>query len=377
VILSQWLGPAWCEEGGAIFLDDILQRFPGEPPAGASLTLLDHNNLKGELAVRGWGPLVSSIIDHHLDEGKHPNVLGVHRQIDFDTLSMKGCGSACSMVTLNVLKSGGSWVDAPLSRALLSVIALDTINMSPHKATPTDYSAVEGLSGVLVSQLGASASPSVESLFSELNALRSNRGWWLSLSTHAALGLDFKAFDLVEGGGKLGTSALMVGLTDYFSGGNGDNMKGLEEGGGAALLLVQRIEEAKDFARGRGCSVLLALSQVSLPSLMREIYFIPVDHNGEALIEVLVEGLTGKDYDFDLVQLPVSLTSCQANSGTMGMEVITPPLTRDSSHPFAPLRAFRQGNIAHTRKTIVPAILRQCERRRAVETEQTMSLKFG
>lgn len=373
VILQDWLGPSWSDTG--IFLDDVLAAFPTSPPPGSRLTLLDHNRLKGELATRGWDASVASIVDHHFDEGAHPHVTGEHRGIDFDAQAMRGCGSACSLVanhflTLNTASAADA-VDSPLSKALLSVIALDTINLSSAKTTPVDTAAVEGLVAILNIGGGSggkgegSSTTIVQGLFSTLNALRSDRGWWLSLPIPDALGLDYKSFEGGSGtgsggkaGGKvtMGTCALMVGALDYLQGVEGYASPGTAAAATAsgpppkpAALL--RLEEACEFGRKRGCTLLLILSQVTHPSLEREVIFVDpwggVGEGGQGgqggqggegdLMKSIVEGLQGEGFDFDLreVQLPPSLEVVRGG-----------------------MRAFKQGNTRHTRKTLLPAILK-------------------
>ena len=323
-ILERWLGaPALA---ACAFADDVGAL---APPAGAALTLVDHNRLRGPLARAGWDAHVGAIVDHHLDEGAHAHVAGAARCIAFDAAAMRGAGSACSLVAANFLAAARGALDAPLAEALLSVIALDTIGMSALKATERDAAAVAGLLGVLRAARGAGA-PTVESLFAELNALRSDRAWWLSLAPRAALGLDFKGFDFA-GGGLLGTSALMVGALDFFRHGGGSG-----GGGGGDCAGEARLAEAAAFARERGCSLLVVMSQVVAPEVARECVLVPVGSDGQRLVDGAAARLL-READFGLEEA----------AGEGGRAALA-----------LGARAFRQRNLAHTRKSLAPFLVR-------------------
>jgi inorganic pyrophosphatase/exopolyphosphatase len=354
VILAKWLGAGAAEALG-LFADELGGLAP--PPA-AALTLLDHNSLRGPLAALQWGPCVRAILDHHVDEGAHAHVAGRARAIDFDAAAQRGVGSTCSLVALNLLGaaaeeaaaggqgrgSSGSVLDAPLAEALLSVIALDTINMLPAKATDKDAAAVAGLQGVLQAAAAAAAAataasgagagaapPTVASLFEHLNSLRSDRQWWLSLEPAAALGLDYKGFDYGSsssssgssgggGGGVLGTCALMVGAVDFF------------QGGGGGALEARRLLAAQAFARERGCALLVVMSQVVAPAVAREVLLVPAG-GGAALARAVAQALTGPlgaRFELEAVPLQGAPEGCAA---------------------------LRQRNLAHTRKTLAPFLV--------------------
>jgi hypothetical protein len=328
VILAKWLGAGAAEALG-VFADELGGL---APRAGDALTLLDHNSLRGPLAALQWGPCVSAILDHHADEGAHAHVEGRARAIDFDPAAQRGVGSTCSLVALNLLGAraaggGGGVLDAPLAEALLSVIALDTINMLPAKATDRDAAAVAGLQGVLqeaaaaAAGAGAAPVPTVASLFAHLNSLRSDRQWWLSLEPAAALGLDYKGFDC-SGGGALGTCALMVGAVDFFQGGAG------------GALDARRLQAAQAFALERGCALLVVMSQVVAPAVAREVLLVPAGAGGQALARAVARALTGPlGAHFELQALPLQGA---------------PP----------ECAAFQQRNLAHTRKTLAPFLVR-------------------
>jgi hypothetical protein len=321
VILGKWLGASTAQ--ALLFVDDV----PSPPAAGDRVTLLDHNRLKGPLAALQWAPAVAGILDHHLDEGSHPQVAGEARCIDFDAAAQRGVGSTCSLVALRLL--GSPALDAPLAEALLSVIALDTINMLPSKATPRDEAAVAGLLGVLNSSSSSSSSaaggsggggaatappaPTLDSLFTHLNSLRSDRQWWLGLQPEAALGLDYKGFE------RLGTSALMLSAVDFLAGGQG------------GALQPHRLAAALAFGRARGVAVLALMSQVTSPEVARELVLLPVaEGSGEQSVQALVAALAGeRGAQFELHRL-------QLQGSPPGMA------------------AFQQRNLAHTRKTLAP-----------------------
>ena len=325
VIISRWLGG---NASSLFFLDDAPSFAP--TAEGAALTLVDHNRRKAK-ELAGWP--VASIVDHHFDEGYHPEA---SRQIDFSAATMRGCGSCCSLIALNLLQQGqGGSLDAPLAEALLSVISMDTINMLPSKATELDAAAVAGLLGVLRGELGEDKAPTVAGLFSSLNALRSDRQWWLSLEPRAALGLDWKSWDLAGGGrGALGTCALMLGASDFLQGGRGAR--------GQAPVETSRVEAALALARERGCCVLAIMSQVVSPAVEREVVFLPGGGEGaEEALQTISQALRHAPgaADFELEEIKL----LGAPPGAM---------------------AFVQKNSKHTRKTMAPWLVAVLEKGR-------------
>ncbi len=122
-----------------IFLDDFTD-FKSINLGNVVLT--DHNALaehQSELASK-----VTEILDHHVDEGKYPNVVGPFRSITV-------VGSACSLVALRFLDSASNLLSLRenwcVTQMLTAVILLDTDNMNPSygKGTPQDAAALEYL----------------------------------------------------------------------------------------------------------------------------------------------------------------------------------------------------------------------------------------
>jgi inorganic pyrophosphatase/exopolyphosphatase len=204
-----------------IFLDDVLSSDLFSAAAARdektaaliSFTLVDHNALTGELLLRGWGDRVIEIVDHHEDAGAHSCVVGDARLISWDTARGKGCGSACSLVSMKLSK-----LDKFVAGALCGVIALDCINFddAAGKTTRIDTDAVARLTSC-----DASLRHQVDSgaLFAELSALRTDSHWWLSLAARDALRLDCKVFEAGSAFGtavRIGTCAMTISLSSWL-----------------------------------------------------------------------------------------------------------------------------------------------------------------
>ena len=204
------------------------------------------------------------------------------------------------------------------------MIALDTINLLPAKTTDKDRAAVAGLLGVLEAARGGQGAPAVTvaGLFASLNALRSDREWWLSLDPAAALALDWKGFEYR--GGVLGTAALMMGALDFFQGGAGSG----------SPLVEARLAAAQALGRSRGVDVLAVMSQVVTPSVQRELVLVPTSEGrGAALAAALaaaLRGASGAHLELEPCALP----------GASGVV------------------AFQQRCLAHTRKTVGPLLVK-------------------
>lgn len=148
-----------------ICVDDLKKALPWAVPlcqdGSLSVTLTDHNKLCADLAA--LDPGVAEIVDHHLDVGAYPRVVGERRAIAYDTKLCRGIGSASTLVAEALLGAEGSPAadgtgaatrpepSADVALLLLGTILLDTINMSPsaEKATPRDVAAVELLTAVV------------------------------------------------------------------------------------------------------------------------------------------------------------------------------------------------------------------------------------
>lgn len=136
-----------------VFLDDLtsnLEHLRSMHDKGElSIVLVDHNELTGALSSAGLGSCVREILDHHADQGAHPDVTGALRHISFDPTVRKGVGSTCTLVAEAL--AGSSLLTPDIARLLLGVILLDTSCLSAHagKATAQDHAAVAALNEVI------------------------------------------------------------------------------------------------------------------------------------------------------------------------------------------------------------------------------------
>ena len=121
-----------------ICLDDI----PSEAME-STVTLVDHNKL---LYPQLRECNVVEILDHHMDEQHHVNVVGDLRKIEFEG-STALVASTCTLIAERYLHTSLREIPADLAFSLLGVILLDTANMSHSaaKGTPRDQAAIDFL----------------------------------------------------------------------------------------------------------------------------------------------------------------------------------------------------------------------------------------
>ncbi|KAF4663378.1 hypothetical protein FOL47_005767 [Perkinsus chesapeaki] len=170
----------------------------GIPSAVDSWVIVDHN----ELTLKGSSAPVISIVDHHVDSGKYPELRGEARVIE-------PVGSCCTLVAREYLDSSKpEMVDVPLCGILLGVILLDTVNMSTEaaKATAVDWDVVERLSAVV-----GFDEHQRTSLFRELQQAKTDPKMWERMSPRQLVDYDYKYFDSGIG---VGMSSLLVPLRD-------------------------------------------------------------------------------------------------------------------------------------------------------------------
>ncbi|CAO3686311.1 unnamed protein product [Umbelopsis ramanniana] len=107
-------------------LSDVFQQI--------QLILVDHNKLGNPFSLdqKKWSPLVSGIIDHHVDEHMYDSKL-------FRTI--KSSGSCSSLVALHhkdVLQESKDEQLEPLAKLALAPILVDSVNLQPQFNRTTD-----------------------------------------------------------------------------------------------------------------------------------------------------------------------------------------------------------------------------------------------
>ena len=218
-----------------IFLDDeIFQTVAKDDSIRKQITLVDHNKLRYDL----WSLKndVVEILDHHQDEGEHESVEGKVRNIAFDG-KIALVGSTCTLITERLMElENTSKVDAGLGLVLLSVILLDTMNMSEEagKGTARDQLAVDFLMRFTIwdaleindetaqqiynNSENKSGPPCRSSLYEYLRDSKFDVKFWNSMSVINALRIDYKRFEpSSENASVFGLSSVLLDMSDLMS----------------------------------------------------------------------------------------------------------------------------------------------------------------
>ena len=193
------------------FQSDLKSRFWQD--AETTVTLVDHNR-----HVYNQGEVVE-IIDHHMDEGCHPNA---KRLIAF----ADGKATVASTGTLVVerMQELNRRFPADVALLLLGLLLIDSVNLSPAagKATPRDAAAVQllledtdwsSLSESTREKLKIAPKPDTDALFDVLQGAKFDPGFWDALAVRDALRLDFKDFS--GGSTRFGMSSVLLPLARF------------------------------------------------------------------------------------------------------------------------------------------------------------------
>lgn len=197
-------------------------------PMTADVTLVDHNRLTVQL---DWH--VVEILDHHLDEGAHEDVLADKRTIAFSG-TQATVASCTTLIAERYLahmpsSSPSSPIPTSLATLLLGVVLLDSVNMSPEagKGTDRDARVIQSLLqetdwSVLVDNPMStdilsqdSATPDTNKFFKALQYQKFNPKFWDKLSVQDALGLDYKEFTGGADIKKFGVSTILQSMEDF------------------------------------------------------------------------------------------------------------------------------------------------------------------
>lgn len=329
-----------------------------------SITLVDHNQLTGQLARAGLGECVRAIIDHHADSGHHPQVTGDLRQISFDPIARKGVGSTCTLIAdiLRESDAGNSTeqplLTAPIAELLLGVILLDTSCLSEHagKATPHDHEAVRNLISVANEGRSRSGSPPVDinALYERLSGLRDDPEWWASLSPSQALGYDYKGF--THGQIKYGTGVLAMHATRFMrqppadavaSGTAASDLQAPEmKLKGRVRVHALTLDAVLSFARSRGLDFFVLLSRAKGK---RKAVFLWVGANAGS-------DFTEEQYK-DAVSRFLRVPEVQAINIPVDAPVASAPaLTAAGASSLSSAAAIKFGNHRISRKQVIPIL---------------------
>jgi exopolyphosphatase len=197
-------------------------------PTTADVTLVDHNHLQVQ---RDWH--VVEILDHHLDEGAHEDVLGDKRAIAFSG-TQATVASCTTLIAERYLahmqaSSPSSLIPTSLATLLLGVILLDSVNMSPEagKGTNRDAAVIQSLlqetdwsafvnNPMLMDVMSQdSTTPDTKKFFEALQYQKFNPKFWDKLSVQDALGLDYKEFTGGADTSKFGVATVLQSMEDF------------------------------------------------------------------------------------------------------------------------------------------------------------------
>jgi exopolyphosphatase len=216
------------------------------------LVLVDHNALAaGQAAL---ADAVTGIIDHHKDEGGHP---------DLALRLIEPVGSAATLVAERMLEQEASRVEPGLAKLLLGTILLDTVNLDPlaKRATAKDAAIAARLEAICGADRGA--------LFERLQFEKFNVA---ALDTADLLRKDYKAFRFGEV--NCGIASVLLPVAQW-----------LEKDPDLATSLAT-------FARAQDLDLLLAMNAYTDPEFRRELVVWAED---EALRGRVLEFLRASD----------------------------------------------------------------------------------
>lgn len=183
------------------------------------VTLVDHNRL-----TIGADWTVTEIVDHHFDEQSHEHVVGGLRNIAFEN-GKALVGSTCTLVAERLFTTLQPPYASQVSIALLGVILLDTLNMSPaagkgtqrdqvaidELVSKTDWSTLEG--SHFIKQDGVI---DTDKLYESLRKCKFDLGFWKQLSARDALRLDYKRFQAPMGQ-VFGSSSILLDMDSLLT----------------------------------------------------------------------------------------------------------------------------------------------------------------
>lgn len=300
------------------------------------LTLVDHNSLQASFA--DFADCVVEILDHHKDAGNHLVALPAgsdKRRIAFDADARKPtAGSCCTLVAEQIAGSEGGDQVAALMRdnpraaeqlctLLLSVIALDTINMNPDAAIGTDRD------NRMLQALGACVvrGHTRDSLYDMIRGAKTDAAFWAELSARDVLRIDYKSFSspTTQLPGAVGISSAMMPIGKFLE-------KPL-----LGETLAQWMDEEK-------LALQVVMCLITAPELRRELLLVSRDAAVVSGAERYLQDAMG---NYDLRPLPAEQqrlleAALPAAEGWCG-------------------RVFQQGNVKASRKAMAPDLLHFAE----------------
>ena len=226
-------------------------------PKQATLTLSDHNYFRG---ITGFDWVVTEIIDHHLDEGKHSDTCPLSkRNIAFEDSKALVASTTTLVAEEFYASASNSKMPPSLAILLLGTILIDSINMSQiaGKGTPRDEVAIQRLMDetdwaqlnlpdeiLAIDNNGKKGSaPDPAKLFHKLQDAKFSPNFWNGLTAEQAIRMDFKSFSIPAAGSSsissLGLGSILLEMGHFFDKHEGslkDTMARIIEGDQSELL---------------------------------------------------------------------------------------------------------------------------------------------
>ena len=324
-----------------------------------SISLVDHNRIRSSL--RHLDTHVVEILDHHEDEGHHTDA--VPEGSDARNIAFRGrdalVGSTCTLVAERMLqvadsiagdsnKDDAATLDPSASLALLGVILLDTMYMSPEagKGTDRDLAAINALMDRTDwSKLNTeSMEESARSVFQEVDdrgsgAVRPCRAalhdllrnskfdetFWMDMSVYDCLRIDYKRFEPTSPSS--GSSSVPVPF-----------------GMSSVLLPLSKFLSKKNCVN----SITRYMEEADVP-LLGILTMTIVD---DALHREML--LAGR---LDLVAAAAEYLTQSDDAAFLEVEEIDCPLDKAEECNMR-IRRFRQGNPKGSRKQVAPILMR-------------------
>jgi exopolyphosphatase len=208
-------------------------------PKEATLTLTDHNFFRGK---EGFDWVVTEIVDHHSDEGKHTDTCPPSKR----NIAFEDCVATVASTTTLVAEAfyasaGTSKMPPSLAILLLGTIVLDSIDMSPKagKGTPRDAAAIQRIMDdtdwtqltlpeeiLAIDDDGKKSSvPDPTKLFDKLQDAKCSPEFWNGLTAEQAIRMDFKSFSIpasadspstTSAKSSLGIGTILLKMDDYL-----------------------------------------------------------------------------------------------------------------------------------------------------------------
>ncbi|KAM0272630.1 hypothetical protein ACHAQH_008600 [Verticillium albo-atrum] len=307
--LTAALARARLRPSDLLTLDDLPEAVT---PEATRWILVDHNALTGTLAARGFGARVVGCVDHHADEGSVPAQTGDEPRV------VEKCGSCASLVVEwcrptweEALKGAKVEADEGAAWLGLAAVLIDTAGLkSADKTTSKDVQAVELLEKIVDKGYGR------EAYLDELSKVKEDLSGMVLRDIWRK---DYKQWE--EGGRVLGMSAVPQSLEYLVA----------ESAGGDQGVMFKALNDWVD-ERGLDISAVMTTLHPG-GEFQRELLVWALDESAAKAAEAFVK----------------------TNEQELGLEPYADGKLDDFSNGRW-RRAWKQRNVAHSRKRVGPML---------------------